>query len=590
MDKNAILAIVLSLLVLLAWQQIFIAPQQKKLQEEQAQQAELAQQESQVTGESSPFPVQPAQEASLLAEKTLPSSDRVQKRHLDERAEEIRVVTPLIEATISTQGARISSWKILAHRDVNGNPVELVPADAHEWLQYPLEVYTGNFEFDEELNAGLYHSSADMLQLQAGDEPATLSFTYYTADGQQFIKELRFSPESYRVDLTLKFSAPVEGITAITTVWGPGLGLDLEEAMRFEAGIVAKTSETKLFRETAKKIGDSTTYRNVEWAAINLKYFTAALFAGDENNILFINKIPRQTTTPETKIEPIRQTLLGLSQPFVSGETHLAFYAGPKERLQLAESYDGFQRLIDYGFFGIIAEPLAAFMTFLYANVASNYGVVIIILTILIKILFYPLTHKSFSSMKQMQDLQPQMKALQEKYKNDRQKLNQEMMKIYKERGVSPMGGCLPMVLQIPVFFALYQTLSQSIELRGAAFLWMSDLSAPETISFLQGSFAEPYIRPLVILMGISMFYQQSMTPTAADNKQAQMFKFMPILFTAMFWNFPSGLVLYWFMNNVLTIGQQYLINKSGKKPSTKADDDKQETSSKSRKRSKKEK
>lgn len=152
------------------------------------------------------------------------------------------------------------------------------------------------------------------------------------------------------------------------------------------------------------------------------------------------------------------------------------------------------------------------------------------------------------------------------------------------------MGGCLPMLLQIPVFFALYQTLSQSIELRGAAFLWMSDLSAPETISLLQGSFAAPYIRPLVILMGVSMFYQQSMTPTAADNKQAQMFKFMPILFTAMFWNFPSGLVLYWFMNNILTIGQQYLINKSGNKPSKKSDDDKQETPSKSRKRSKKEK
>ena len=192
--------------------------------------------------------------------------------------------------------------------------------------------------------------------------------------------------------------------------------------------------------------------------------------------------------------------------------------------------------------------------------------------------------------MKRMQELQPHMKSLQEKYKNDRQKLNQEMMKLYKEKGVSPMGGCLPMVLQIPVFFALYQTLSQSIELRGAAFLWMTDLSAPETVSFLQGSFAEPYLRPLVLLMGASMFYQQSMTPTAADNKQAQMFKFMPILFTAMFWNFPSGLVLYWFMNNILTIGQQYLINKGGSKPSKKLDDEKQETPTKSRKRSKKEK
>ena len=153
-------------------------------------------------------------------------------------------------------------------------------------------------------------------------------------------------------------------------------------------------------------------------------------------------------------------------------------------------------------------------------------------------------------------------------------------MKLYKERGVNPMGGCLPMVLQIPVFFALYQTLSQSIELRGASFLWISDLSAPETIFF----------KPLVLMMGASMFLQQSMTPTAADNKQAQMFKFMPILFTAMFWNFPSGLVLYWFMNNILTIGQQYLINKSAGKPSKKSRNTDEETASTSRKRRKKEK
>lgn len=587
MDKNAILAIVLSLLVLLAWQQLFIAPQQKKLQEEQARQAELAQQEGQTTGESSPSPAQQVQNTP----QALPSTERLQKRQLDERAEEIRVITPLIEAAISTQGARISSWKVLAHKDMSGNPVELVSTDAHEWLQYPLEIYTGDAAFDEEVNAGIYQSSADRLQLQPGDAPATVSLTYQTQQGLQFTKELRFSPDSYRVEVTLKFSEPVQNMTAISTVLGPGLGVDLEESRQFEAGIVTKTSAAaKPIRETAKKIDGLVTHQGIEWAALNRKYFTTALFAGDANNTLSIHKIPMQAADAETKIEPIRQIVIGLSQSLVSGETHLAFYAGPKERAQLTQAYDGFQRLIDYGFFGFIAEPLAVFMTFLYARVFSNYGVVIIILTILIKILFYPLTHKSFSSMKQMQDLQPHMKVLQEKYKNDRQKLNQEMMKLYKEKGVSPMGGCLPMLLQIPVFFALYQTLSQSIELRGAAFLWMSDLSAPETISWLQGSFAAPYLRPLVILMGVSMFYQQSMTPTAADNKQAQMFKFMPILFTAMFWNFPSGLVLYWFMNNILTIGQQYLINKSGNKPSKKSDDDKQETLSKSRKRSKKEK
>jgi YidC/Oxa1 family membrane protein insertase len=180
--------------------------------------------------------------------------------------------------------------------------------------------------------------------------------------------------------------------------------------------------------------------------------------------------------------------------------------------------------------------------------------------------------------MKKMQDIQPEMKKLQEKYKDDKQRLNQEMMTLYKEKGVSPMGGCLPMVLQIPVFFALYQTLSQSIELRGAAFLWISDLSATETLFF----------KPLVLMMGASMFLQQSMTPTAADNKQAQMFKFMPIMFTAMFWSFPSGLVLYWLTNNILTIGQQYLINQKGKTPAKKSKDHQEDTSSTSKKRRKK--
>jgi YidC/Oxa1 family membrane protein insertase len=161
--------------------------------------------------------------------------------------------------------------------------------------------------------------------------------------------------------------------------------------------------------------------------------------------------------------------------------------------------------------------------------------------------------------MKSMQSLQPKVLEIREKYRKDPKVMNQKLMELYKKEGVNPMGGCLPMLLQIPVFFALYQALLVSIELRGASFLWIPDLSAPE-----------PYaIKILVLLMGISMFIQQSMTPTTGDPKQAQMFKFMPIIFTAMFWNFPSGLVLYWLVNNVLSIGQQYLINRgdaTGKK------------------------
>lgn len=191
--------------------------------------------------------------------------------------------------------------------------------------------------------------------------------------------------------------------------------------------------------------------------------------------------------------------------------------------------------------------------------------------------------------MKKMQDLQPKLKVLREKYK-DKQQQQQEMMKLYKQEGVNPMGGCLPMVLQLPVFFALFRILSNSIELWGQPFLWINDLSVHESLPWL-GSTGD-YVRPLVIMMGASMFLQQSMTPTAGDPKQAQMFKFMPIIFTALFWSFPSGLVLYWFMNNILTIGQQYLIKKGGEKFSkaTKESEqkEKKETVSVSRKRRKK--
>ena len=178
-------------------------------------------------------------------------------------------------------------------------------------------------------------------------------------------------------------------------------------------------------------------------------------------------------------------------------------------------------------------------------GVTHNYGVAIIIITVIIKLLFYPLTWKSFKSMQAMQHLQPQMKRLQDMYKNDRQKLNEEMMKLYREQKVNPLGGCLPMVVQIPVFIALYQVLYASIELRHAGFIWwIRDLSAPDY--------------PMALLMGASMVVQQWMTPTTGDPRQAKMMLFMPIIFTFMFLNFPVGLVIYWLVNNLLTIAQQY--------------------------------
>ncbi len=585
MEKNAILAIVLSILVMLIWQVLFTPPQQQP-REEQAGQEELAKQQTQSEG----TPIEQVQDVAAPVEGMLPSTE-ISKREFHEDAEDIVVETPLLRVVITTQGARMTSCRILAHKDVNGNTVELVSNDARRRGQFPLEVAFGDASFAEELNTELYQSFVTAMTLRPEDDARTLSLSYTAQNGTTFTKVFTFHPDSYLIDIALKFSDPDRIGKSVSVVWGPGLGEDLEDALRFDPGVVSKTSDGKPVRDSAKKIDGLRTYNDVQWAALNRKYFTAAFFAGARNNKLSLTNIPLQPQEGEKSVEPMRQVLIGLSQPLSDGETQLSLYAGPKQRAELENASNNFDQLIDYGFFSLIAEPLAKFMTFLHGHL-NNYGLVIICLTILIKIVFFPLTHKSFTSMRKMQELQPQMNVIKEKHKKDQQKQQQEMMKLYKEKGVNPMGGCLPMVLQIPVFIALYQTLSQSIELRGASFLWIPDLSAHEVVSFLEGTFLGPYTRPLVLMMGASMFFQQSMTPTAADNKQAQMFKFMPLIFLAMFWNFPAGLVLYWFMNNFLTIGQQYLINKSGAKSSKKKEKTNEETpsASTSQKRRKKSK
>ena len=215
----------------------------------------------------------------------------------------------------------------------------------------------------------------------------------------------------------------------------------------------------------------------------------------------------------------------------------------------------------------MIAKPLLYALRFFHKYV-GNWGLAIIILTILIKVLFWPLTHKSYKSMKEMQKLQPYMAKLREKHKGNKEQLNKELMSLYKTYKVNPVGGCLPMVIQIPVFFALFRILGNSIELRHAPFIfWINDLSAPDRLfSF---AFKIPFMSPpygipiLTLLMGASMLIQQKMTPTPGDPTQAKIMMFLPVVFTVMFINFPSGLVLYWLVNNILSIGQQYRIIKS---------------------------
>lgn len=284
----------------------------------------------------------------------------------------------------------------------------------------------------------------------------------------------------------------------------------------------------------------------IEWYAFEGEYFTALLVPppsesnvtlavkGSEKNLLKADMILSPLSIPPKKAVKIPYRI----------------YIGPKDTDRLKELGVNAEKLVDFGFFTIVAKPLLWFLNLTH-RVTKNFGMDIIILSILIKIIFLPLTQISFKSMKEMQKVQPEMARLKETYKNDKTRLQQEMMLLYKRRKINPMSGCLPMVIQIPVFIALYNALQNAIEMRHAPFfLWIRDLSAKDPI----------YITPLI--MGATMVLQQKMTPTAADPAQAKLFMLMPIMFTFLFLNFPSGLVLYWLINNILSIAHQYYLNK----------------------------
>ena len=295
----------------------------------------------------------------------------------------------------------------------------------------------------------------------------------------------------------------------------------------------------------------------IHWAAYVDNYFMTAM-------------VPDQAFTGSVRISPrgdstVRIDLVNPPANLPKAmETRYGYhlYFGPRQLEVLKSLHLGLERIVDYGFFDIIAKPVLYLLKWFYKGL-HNYGLAIILVTVIIKILFWPLTQKSYTSMKAMKDLQPQMTKIREQYKDDKQRINAEMMGLYKTHKVNPLGGCLPMVIQIPVFFALYRILVQSIEMRHAPFmLWVNDLSAPDRLPI---GFDLPYVGGLpvlTLLMGLSMFIQQKMTPTPGDPTQAKMMMMLPIVFTFLFINFPSGLVLYWLVNNILSIGQQYLINK----------------------------
>ncbi|HEY3347437.1 MAG TPA: membrane protein insertase YidC, partial [Nitrospirota bacterium] len=339
-----------------------------------------------------------------------------------------------------------------------------------------------------------------------------------------------FKNDSYAFNLDIQSSKPY------TLYMGDGFGslTPKEEKGYGHIGPVVFVDGQRS-QDKPEKLAEPKKYTGkTGWAALCDKFFIAAI-------------IPKG---PVDAVSMKGSTDLGLvAVKGADGGSYLV-YAGPKEYDRLKSFNIGLEQSIDFGWFSFIAKPLFVVLKFFY-GIVKNYGWAIILLTIVVKLLFAPLTHKSQKAMKKMQKLQPMFAELKEKYKGDAQRMNAEMMAIYKREKVNPMGGCLPMLIQIPVFIALYNVLNNAIELRQAPFVWwLTDLSSKDPY----------YVLP--ILMGLSMVVMQKMTPTSMDPMQNKMMMFMPVILTFMFISLPSGLVLYFTVSNLLSMAQQFYINK----------------------------
>jgi YidC/Oxa1 family membrane protein insertase len=548
---RAILAIVLAFFVLLGYQYLFVAPE--KEQQVIVEESVKAPQPQQIPGpsvETAPTPptaVVPVEQPTQFEQPaSLPS----------QKGREIVVETNKYRAVIAETGGGIKSFLLKNYQETNEPEAglkELISTDS--FIDLPL-YFTWGVE-PKRAQIQLFAADMENIKVTAG-ESQTLTMTSQSSSGLQVTRRMTFAPDSYLIDMSVdiyNFSeTPLQGSPYLSLTNRPFEGTATRYLFSGPAALIdGKLQEIKPkdLEEAAK-----TLQGNITWAAFEGTYFMTGVIPENQSS---------QTLKLSSDGEVIH-TLLASPEEVLPAKGHLQYnyqvYFGPKRMSTLKEAGHDLERIVNFGWFDKIAKPALYLLNFFYKYV-GNYGIAIILVTVLIKILFWPIAQKGLKSMKNMQKIQPKMAKLKEKYKNDSARLNQEMMNLYKTYKVNPLGGCLPMLLQIPVFFALYKVLLQAIELRHAPFmLWITDLSAPDRLMI---GVDIPYLGGLpvlTLLMGASMFLQQKMTPTPADATQAKIMMFLPVIFTFMFLNFASGLVLYWLVNNLLSIGQQYLINK----------------------------
>lgn len=521
MEKRALLAVVLSLAFFYGYSLLFPAPE-KKVPQKPIQQAASS---VMVTAST------PVQSALPIQQNALVSKDAV-------------VETDTFTAVFSNQGATLKRLVLKKYRETSGaggQPVALVSGSAGEG--YALKTGATGFFLDPD---AVYSLKSEMLKL-TGNETKQLDFTWTSPQGVTVTKTYTFSGSGYEIGLETRITnSGALPLTGTVTLSLPHPAGAKDKQSRFEIDSAVTRADGKFTTEAVKDIPEKPKkfVSGVEWTGYADKYFLSAILSKDGS----IGPVTIEKGNARYLTTLISSPSLEVKTGQATTVAYRLFF-GPKDLDILKAQGAGLEQSLDLGWFSAIAKPLLYTLKFFY-KYTHNYGIAIIIITVIIKILFFPLTHKSYKSMKDMQKLQPKMTELKEKYKNDRDAMNRAMMELYRTHKVNPLGGCLPMLVQIPVFFALYKALMFSIELRHAPFVfWITDLSAKDPY----------YVTP--IIMGATMFIQQKMTPSTMDPMQAKMMLALPVIFTFMFLNFPSGLVIYWLVNNILTIAQQAYIN-----------------------------
>ncbi|HEY1267870.1 MAG TPA: membrane protein insertase YidC [Candidatus Binatia bacterium] len=537
MEKRALIAVALSLLILIGYQLVvshfFPAPPPPQIDLKRE--------------EKPPETPPPAAREALPAPQEQAKLQRAkpQAPGKAEAAREIKIETDDYIALFTTQGARLKSFQLKHYRATvaeDSPPHDMIASIPG--VPYPLGVEVPSADGSAVLSdEGVSYSASGGDQRLSGAQQGRLSFQGQIPGGPAVSKELTFTGQGYTIGLNL--AAPGAAAPAIVLT-ADGRPASPNSDTPFE-GLLADING-KFVHEHGDALKSKSWTGKVGWAGFGHTYF---LFA-----VLPDQGVEQTVTVRETG----PAVLLAVAQPPTAKGK--ALFIGPKELDVLRSVGRGLEHSINFGWFAFISIPLLYALHF-FNRFTGSYGLDIILLTVIIKVVLAPLTHKSMVSMRQMQRLQPQMERLKERYKDDKEGLNKEIMELYRRNGVNPFGGCLPMLVQFPVFIGLYNALRTPIELRHAPFFWIKDLSRPDweslPIDFAGWHFGIPI---LTLLMGASMFLQQWMTPSAGDPNQRRMMMIMPVVFTFMFINFPSGLTIYWLVNNLLSIGQQYVTNR----------------------------